>query len=64
MLQTEWSQPQILGDLVTHRAGHAGVTIDETWYIVGGGDNRKGMYNDLLPVYEKDASFPFSFRHY
>ncbi|KAG5533116.1 hypothetical protein RHGRI_027371 [Rhododendron griersonianum] len=36
----EWSQPQIQGDLVTPRAGHAGITIDENWYIVGGGDNR------------------------
>ncbi|XP_031379550.1 acyl-CoA-binding domain-containing protein 4 isoform X2 [Punica granatum] len=40
-LQTkEWSQPEIRGDLVTPRAGHAGVTIGENWYIVGGGDNK------------------------
>ena len=39
----EWSQPHIQGDLVTARAGHAGITFDENWYIVGGGDNRSGM---------------------
>ncbi|KAJ4829842.1 hypothetical protein Tsubulata_016555 [Turnera subulata] len=42
-LQTmEWSQPEMQGDLVSPRAGHAAVTIDENWYIVGGGDNRNG----------------------
>lgn len=43
MLQMEWSQPQLQGDLVTPRAGHAGITIDENWYIVGGGDNKNGI---------------------
>ncbi|KAI4346460.1 hypothetical protein L6164_007354 [Bauhinia variegata] len=48
-LQTmEWSQPQIQGDLVSPRAGHAGVTIDESWFIVGGGDNRSGCPETLL----------------
>lgn len=42
-VQNEWSQPEIKGDLVTGRAGHAGITIDENWYIVGGGDNNNGM---------------------
>lgn len=42
-MQNEWSQPEIQGDLVTARAGHAGITIDENWYIVGGGDNNNGM---------------------
>jgi hypothetical protein len=42
-LQTmEWSQPHVQGDVVTPRAGHAGITIDENWYIVGGGDNSTG----------------------
>jgi hypothetical protein len=27
----------------TPRAGHAGVTIGENWYIVGGGDNKSLM---------------------
>ncbi|XP_057471623.1 acyl-CoA-binding domain-containing protein 4-like [Actinidia eriantha] len=48
-LQTmEWSQPQLQGDLVTPRAGHAGITIDENWYIVGGGDNRSGAAETLV----------------
>jgi len=40
--QMEWSQPHVQGDVVTPRAGHAGITIDENWYIVGGGDNSTG----------------------
>ncbi|KAJ7974986.1 acyl-CoA-binding domain-containing protein 4 [Quillaja saponaria] len=48
-LQTmEWSQPQIQGDLVTPRAGHAGSTFDDSWYIVGGGDNRSGCPETLV----------------
>ncbi|KAL3520786.1 hypothetical protein ACH5RR_018935 [Cinchona calisaya] len=48
-LQTmEWSQPQIQGDLVRPRAGHTGVTIDENWYIVGGGDNKSGAPDTLV----------------
>ncbi|KAG7032963.1 Acyl-CoA-binding domain-containing protein 4 [Cucurbita argyrosperma subsp. argyrosperma] len=44
----EWSQPQIQGDLVTPRAGHAGITIDENWYIVGGGDNKNGCPETMV----------------
>ncbi|KAM1157410.1 hypothetical protein TB2_027592 [Malus domestica] len=44
----EWSQPQIQGDLVAPRAGHAGITIDENWYIVGGGDNKNGCPETLV----------------
>ncbi|GKU91637.1 hypothetical protein SLEP1_g5482 [Rubroshorea leprosula] len=48
-LQTmEWSQPQVQGDLVTPRAGHAGITIDEMWYIVGGGDNNNGCLETVV----------------
>ncbi|MCL7039514.1 hypothetical protein MKW94_001753 [Papaver nudicaule] len=43
----EWSQPHIEGDLVTPRAGHAGITINEDWYLVGGGDNRSGVSDTL-----------------
>ncbi|XVF83007.1 hypothetical protein PTKIN_Ptkin16aG0098000 [Pterospermum kingtungense] len=43
----EWSQPQIQGDLVSPRAGHAGISIDEMWYIVGGGDNKNGCLETL-----------------
>lgn len=40
----EWSQPQTQGDLVSPRAGHAGITIGESWFIAGGGDNRSGTH--------------------
>ncbi|MBA0837633.1 hypothetical protein Goarm_009774, partial [Gossypium armourianum] len=43
----EWSQPQVQGDLVSPRAGHAGISIDEMWYIVGGGDNNNGCPETL-----------------
>lgn len=38
----EWSQPQLQGDLVSARAGHAGVVVDGNWFVVGGGDNKSG----------------------
>ena len=41
-LQLEWSQPQIQGSSVSPRAGHAGVSVDEKLFIVGGGDNKSG----------------------
>ncbi|KAL1201460.1 Acyl-CoA-binding domain-containing protein 6 [Cardamine amara subsp. amara] len=48
-LQTmEWSQPHVQGDVVAPRAGHAGITIDENWYIVGGGDNSTGCLETLV----------------
>ncbi|CAN8257176.1 unnamed protein product [Cochlearia groenlandica] len=48
-LQTmEWSQPQVQGDIVNPRAGHAGLTVDENWYIVGGGDNSTGCLETLV----------------
>lgn len=48
-LQTmEWSQPQFQGDLVAARAGHAGISIYENWYIVGGGDNKTGCPETLV----------------
>ncbi|XP_010267284.1 PREDICTED: acyl-CoA-binding domain-containing protein 4 [Nelumbo nucifera] len=48
-LQTmEWSQPQIQGDTVNPRAAHASVTLDENWYIVGGGDNKNGASEALV----------------
>ncbi|KAG5152455.1 hypothetical protein JHK84_028927 [Glycine max] len=48
MQTMEWSQPQTQGDLVSPRAGHAGITIDESWFIVGGGDNRSGCPETLV----------------
>ncbi|XP_051116425.1 acyl-CoA-binding domain-containing protein 4 [Andrographis paniculata] len=44
----EWSQPQIQGDIVKSRAGHAGVDVGENWFIVGGGDNRSGALETLV----------------
>eukprot|EP01018_Ginkgo_biloba_P021257 Gb_15145 [translate_table: standard] len=44
----EWSQPQLQGDLLTPRAGHAGVIIGEKWYIVGGGNNKSGVSETLV----------------
>lgn len=40
----EWSRPTQQGDIPTPRAGHAGVTVGENWFIVGGGDNKNGMH--------------------
>uniref|UniRef100_A0A7N0TLY7 Acyl-CoA-binding domain-containing protein n=1 Tax=Kalanchoe fedtschenkoi TaxID=63787 RepID=A0A7N0TLY7_KALFE len=48
LLTMEWSQPEIRGDSVSVRAGHAGVCIDDNWYIVGGGDNRSGSPETLV----------------
>ncbi|CAN6477028.1 unnamed protein product [Victoria cruziana] len=44
---TEWSQPQIQGE-VEARGGHAGAVIGENWYIVGGGDNKSGARDTLV----------------
>ncbi|VVA26883.1 PREDICTED: acyl-CoA-binding [Prunus dulcis] len=64
-LQTmEWSQPQVQGELVTPRAGHAGITIDENWYIVGGGDNKNGCPETLVLNMSKLVwSVPTSVKH-
>ncbi|KAG2729731.1 hypothetical protein I3760_01G263200 [Carya illinoinensis] len=40
-----WNGPSII---VTARAGHAGINIDENWYIVGGGDNKNGCPETLV----------------
>ncbi|KAI5587265.1 hypothetical protein BDE02_05G020300 [Populus trichocarpa] len=43
-LQTmEWTRPAQQGEIPTPRAGHAGVTVGENWFIVGGGDNKTGV---------------------
>jgi len=47
----EWSHPTQLGEIPTPRAGHAGVTVGENWFIVGGGDNKSGMPFCLLELY-------------
>ncbi|KAK7284365.1 hypothetical protein RJT34_19110 [Clitoria ternatea] len=48
-LQTmEWSRPTQLGEIPTPRAGHAGVTVGENWFIVGGGDNKSGVSETIV----------------
>jgi hypothetical protein len=42
LLQMEWSRPKQQGVTPEPRAGHAGVTIGEYWFITGGGNSRKG----------------------
>jgi hypothetical protein len=44
----QWSQPQIQGDWASARAGHAGISLDENWYMVGGGDNKSGCPETLV----------------
>ncbi|KAE9615955.1 hypothetical protein Lal_00017646 [Lupinus albus] len=48
-LQTmEWSRPTQLGEIPMPRAGHAGVTVGENWFIVGGGDNKSGVSETVV----------------
>lgn len=42
LLQMEWSRPKQQGVTPVPRAGHAGVTIGEYWFLTGGGNSRKG----------------------
>ncbi|XP_039021792.1 acyl-CoA-binding domain-containing protein 4-like isoform X1 [Hibiscus syriacus] len=44
----EWSRPTQQGEIPTPRAGHAGVTVGENWFIVGGGDNRSGASETVV----------------
>ncbi|KAI3986577.1 hypothetical protein MKX01_014115 [Papaver californicum] len=44
----EWSKPTQKGELPTPRAGHAGVTMGENWFIVGGGDNKSGVSETIV----------------
>ncbi|XP_073310986.1 acyl-CoA-binding domain-containing protein 4-like [Primulina huaijiensis] len=48
-LQTmEWSRPIQQGEIPSPRAGHAGVTVGESWFIVGGGDNKSGVSETVV----------------
>ncbi|KAB5556226.1 hypothetical protein DKX38_007135 [Salix brachista] len=48
-LQTmEWTRPTPQGEIPTPRAGHAGVTVGESWFIVGGGDNKTGASETVV----------------
>lgn len=44
----EWSRPIQQGEIPTPRAGHAGVTVGENWFIVGGGDNKSGVSETVV----------------
>ncbi|KAG6557028.1 hypothetical protein Mapa_000953 [Marchantia paleacea] len=44
----EWSKPQQQGSVPSARAGHAAVTIGDSWYIIGGGDNKTGISDTLV----------------
>ncbi|KNA05308.1 hypothetical protein SOVF_191650 [Spinacia oleracea] len=44
----EWSRPTQQGNIPTPRAGHAGVTVGENWFIVGGGDNKSGASETVV----------------
>ncbi|KAG6519763.1 hypothetical protein ZIOFF_023271 [Zingiber officinale] len=48
-LQTmEWSEPEQQGVVPGPRAGHAGITIRENWFIAGGGNNKNGVSETLV----------------
>ncbi|XP_075103317.1 acyl-CoA-binding domain-containing protein 4 isoform X2 [Nicotiana tabacum] len=48
-LQTmEWSRPTQQGEIPSPRAGHAGVTVGENWFIVGGGNNKSGVSETVV----------------
>ncbi|XP_058222075.1 acyl-CoA-binding domain-containing protein 4-like [Rhododendron vialii] len=44
----EWSRPKQQGEIPSPRAGHAGVTVGENWFIVGGGDNTTGASETVV----------------
>ncbi|GJU28192.1 acyl-CoA-binding domain-containing protein 4-like protein isoform X1 [Tanacetum coccineum] len=44
----EWSRPSQQGEIPSPRAGHAGVTVGESWFIVGGGDNKSGASETVV----------------
>lgn len=55
--QMEWSRPTQLGEIPASRAGHAGVTVGENWFIVGGGDNKKGKSFCVLVTFIQNLPF-------
>ncbi|XP_020574732.1 acyl-CoA-binding domain-containing protein 4 isoform X3 [Phalaenopsis equestris] len=44
----EWSQPDVQGVAVTPRGGHAGATVGDMWYIVGGGNTTRGATETIV----------------
>ncbi|RZR96948.1 hypothetical protein BHM03_00026045 [Ensete ventricosum] len=47
-LGMEWSRPKQQGATPGPRAGHAGVTVGEKWFIAGGGNNMNGISETLV----------------
>ncbi|CAN6468812.1 unnamed protein product [Victoria cruziana] len=43
-----WSTPTVQGIIPIPRAGHAGVTVGQNWFIVGGGDNKNGITETVV----------------
>ncbi|KAG8048883.1 hypothetical protein GUJ93_ZPchr0009g1417 [Zizania palustris] len=48
MQTMEWSRPEQQGIAPEPRAGHAGVTVGENWFITGGGNSKKGVPETLV----------------
>ncbi|KAK1294086.1 Acyl-CoA-binding domain-containing protein 4 [Acorus calamus] len=48
MQSMEWSRPTQQGEMPSPRAGHAGVTIGENWFIAGGGNNKSGVSETVV----------------
>ncbi|CDP19491.1 unnamed protein product [Coffea canephora] len=44
----EWSRPAQKGEIPSPRAGHAGVTVGELWFIFGGGDHKRGVSQSVV----------------
>lgn len=53
----EWSRPEHQGITPKPRAGHAGVTVGENWFITGGGNNKKGKDENPAPTLYYDYDF-------
>ncbi|KAK9146896.1 hypothetical protein Sjap_006799 [Stephania japonica] len=62
----EWSTPAPQGEIPSPRAGHAGVTVGENWFIVGGGDNKSASVKTLFLLLKGSRHFQLQFelRHY
>jgi hypothetical protein len=46
--QMEWSQARTQGTVPSPHAGHAGATIGNSFYVIGGGDNKSGISDTLV----------------
>ncbi|KQJ86451.1 acyl-CoA-binding domain-containing protein 6 [Brachypodium distachyon] len=48
MQTMEWSRPEQHGITPEPRAGHAGITFGDNWFITGGGNSKKGVSETLV----------------